>query len=105
MWVSLEHDNDKDWNREDDRPDTFDATLVIIEEELAAAPLANPALHGHDLHEVVSKSDRQDRHGRDVQHWVELANLSNDGDVLEVLVEELVYLAGVNSGRTIFWGA
>ena len=56
--VSLEHHNDNNWDSEDDRPDTFDATLVIIEEELAATPLTDPALDGHDLHKVVSESDR-----------------------------------------------
>lgn len=68
---------------------------MIIEEELAAAPFANPALDRHDLHEVVSQSDSQDGHGRDVEQRIELANLADERNGLEVLIEELVDLARV----------
>ena len=87
MGIALKHNNNDDRDGEDDGPDALDAALVVVEEEFAAAPLADPALDGYDLHEIVSESDCKDRDCGNVQHRVELAYLSNNRDVLEVFVE------------------
>lgn len=56
-------------------------------------PLADPTLDWHNLHEVVPQGDGQDRHGGNIQHWVELADLADHGNILKVLVVEFVDLA------------
>ena len=93
LWVALEHHNNNHGDSEDDGPDTLDKTAVVFEKNLAAACIADPALHRHDLHEVVSEGDSEDGHGRDIQHWVELADLAKHWNVHEVFVEELSDLA------------
>ena len=59
---------------------------MILKQDFAAAPVSQPSLDWYDLHEVVSEGDSEDRNGRYVQHWVELANLAEEWDVLEVLI-------------------
>ena len=104
MRVTLKHDNDNNWDGEDDGPDALDATFVVVEQELAAAPLTDPSLDWYDLHEIVAKRDGQNGHGRDIEHGVELANLADNWDVLKVLVEQFIHLAWVG-GLAFRWRA
>ena len=66
---------------------------MILKQDFAAAPVSQPSLDWYDLHEVVSEGDSEDGHGRDIQHWVELADLAKHWNVHEVFVEELSDLA------------
>jgi len=36
---------------------------VVVQEELAAAPLADPSLDWHDLHKIVAKCNGLNWHG------------------------------------------
>ena len=64
--------------------------------------MADPALHWHNLHEIVTERDREDRHGRYVEHGVELAHLTDEGNILKVLVKEFIDLAWVANLLTIW---
>ena len=55
--VAFKHNDNNDGEGEDDSPDALDRSLVVIQEELAATTLTDPALDRDDLHEVVSQSD------------------------------------------------
>lgn len=66
---------------------------TYFKKEFAAAPFTDPSFDRHDLHKVVAKGDCQDGHGRHVQHWIKLADLTDKGNVLEVLVEKFIHLA------------
>jgi hypothetical protein len=68
-----------------------------LEEELGdtRVALGQPTLDGHHLHQVVSESDREHGHRRDVEHGVQVAERTHDWNVNEVLVEEVFNLAGV----------
>ena len=75
---------------------------------MTAAQISDPAFHWDDLHEVISQSDRKNRHRRHIKHRVELADWPDNWDVLEVLVEELIHTTReVSSIRvsTIIWQA
>jgi len=61
--VTLKHHDDNDRNGEDDGPDALDTAFVVVQEELAAAPLADPSLDWHDLHKIVAKCNGQNWHG------------------------------------------
>ena len=72
---------------------SYKRVIAYLQKDLAAAPVSDPALDRDDLHEVVSQRNREDRYSGHVEHWVELAYRSNDRNVLEVFIEELIYTA------------
>ena len=63
---------------------------MILKKELEAAPISDPTLHWHNLHEVISQGDCKDWHCRYIEHRVELTNWSDYGDGLEVFIEKRV---------------
>ena len=75
---------------------------MVIDQEFATIPLAKPSLHRYNLHEIISECYGEDWNGGHVQHWVKLTYLPNEGNILEVLVEKVVDLAGV--GRIALLG-
>lgn len=72
-----------------------------LEKELTAATLTNPSFDWHDLHQVVSECDGEDGNGSAVEERVELADLADEGDCLEVFIEQFLGSAG----ETTFVGA
>ena len=68
---------------------------MIIKQELATIHISDPALNWYDLHEIISECNGEDGYRGHVEHRVELTDLSDEGNILEVLVEEIVDLARV----------
>ena len=60
---------------------------MVIDQECATIPLSDPALDWHNLHEIISECNGEDGDGGHIKHWVKLAHLPDEGDILEVLVE------------------
>ena len=60
---------------------------MVIDQEGATIPLTDPALHWHDLHEIISECNGENGDGRHVEHWVKLTDLPDERNILEVLVE------------------
>ena len=53
-------------------------TNLYLEEELTdfIVTACKPSLDGNHFHQVVPQSNRQNWDGRDIQHWVEIADLA-----------------------------
>jgi hypothetical protein len=51
-----------------------------LEEELTdfIITACKPSLNGNHFHQVVSQSYRQNWDGRNIQHWVEIADLADE---------------------------
>ena len=69
---------------------------IYLEKELTdfIVTACKPPLDGNHFHQVISQSYRQNWHRRDIQHWVEIADLANERQVHEVLIEKISNLAG-----------
>ncbi len=74
---------------------TIDHINIYLEEELAdfIVTACEPPLDGNHFHQVVSQSYRQNWDRRDIQHRVEIADLPNERQVHEVLIEKISNLA------------
>ena len=116
--ILLEDYNNDDWNRDYDAPDSLDdATVVLfdsinninlyLEKEFADFIVAacEPLLDGNHFHQVVSQSYRQNWHRGDIQHWVEIADLTYKWQVNEVLIEKISNLAGEHVCGAFVWEA
>ena len=79
--LTIGQNYDEHGNRQNDTPDSLHWVLVIIQQPQALSGAFDPLFDWKHVEQVVSQRDVEDWHGCEVQHGVEVAELTDSWQI------------------------